>query len=474
MSDDIRDNKDKTRILGHTARMGVDAAVEVWAPPSQQEIDALPPLPRRPARGWKLSRDDGPQEPAPQMLHHEPEDAVTEEEEIPSPAPKSAAPAPPPSEMRPTGIEEGSVQAMIWERPGDAAKMVRTMVMEGNTAPDGEGDQSPIEEAAILFIGLGQELSSEVFKHFSDYEIEEITQAISYMKNVATEKRDAIMEDFKRHMQAGEWFLHGGIDYARQILERAVGPRKSSEILNRVITRVSSGFYMLKNVAPDQIAPFISHEHPQTVALILSQLDSAQAAGILSQLPERMQSDVAYRITTMENITPNVIKQIEESLEQSLRDILSGDQDVGGPKVVADMLNMTGSSVEKNVLDQMDGQDPEVAEAVRNLMFVFEDIAKLTDRDLQKLLDEIDKEDNLRRSLSISLKAAQKQTKDKLFGKMSEGMRQTVEQEMVELGPMRLADVEEAQLRVVQQVRALEEKGEVTIVRGASTDDFVD
>jgi flagellar motor switch protein FliG len=192
------------------------------------------------------------------------------------------------------------------------------------------------------------------------------------------------------------------MDFARGALERAVGPRKAPEILDRVASTVSSGFYMLKNVAP-----FISHEHQQIIGLILSQLELAQASGILAQLPERMQADVAYRIATMENIRPAVRQEIEEALEASLRDILGGNQDVGGPKVVADMLNLTGSSVENNVLDQMDAQDPEVAESVRNRMFTFADINQLTDRKLQ-----------------ILLRAVEDELKDKVLGNMSERVRQ--------------------------------------------------
>ena len=181
-----------------------------------------------------------------------------------------------------------------------------------------------------------------------------------------------------------------------------------------------------------------------------------------------MQADVAYRVATMENITPNVIKEIEESLEQSLRDILGGNQDVGGPKVVADMLNLTGSSVEKNVLDQMDGQDPEVAESVRNLMFVFDDISKLTDREIQTLMREVDQKD-----LVVALKAAADELKEKILGNMSEHVRTFISEEMEFQGPMRLSEVEEVQLRIVQQVRQLEEQGQITIVRGDSEDSFV-
>ena len=256
------------------------------------------------------------------------------------------------------------------------------------------GDSEPelplTQKVAIVMVALGEEVSGEVMKHLSDYEIEEITQAIAGLKNTSIDVMDRILNEFEASLLAGEWVSQGGIDFARQALERAVGPRKAQEILDRISSQVSSGFYMLRNVPADQIAPFISHEHPQSIALILSQLEADQASGILSQLPERLQSDLAYRLATMENITPNVLKEIEESLESSLRDMLGGNQDVGGPKVVADILNLTGSSLEKNVLDNMDAQDPEVAESVHNLMFVFEDISKLSDREIQTLMREVD------------------------------------------------------------------------------------
>ena len=205
-----------------------------------------------------------------------------------------------------------------------------------------EEEEIPLDQkVAIVMVALGEEVSGEVMKFLSDYEIEEITQAIASLKTISVELMDKVLEDFEQHLMAGEWISQGGEDFARAALERALGPQKAAEILERVSNKVASGFYMLKNVASDQIAPFISSEHPQTIALILSQLDGAQASGILSQLPERLQSDVAYRIATMDNITPSVIKQIETSLETQLRDILGGNQDVGGPQVVADMLNLT-------------------------------------------------------------------------------------------------------------------------------------
>ena len=338
---------------------------------------------------------------------------------------------------------------------------------EFENAQGGEDSLPPLQKVAIVMVALGEEASGEVMKHLTDYEIEEITQAIAGLKNISVEVMDGILEEFEQLLVAGEWISQGGLDFARQALERAVGPRKAQEILDRISSQ-PLGFQMLRNVPPDQIAPFISHEHPQSIALILSQLEPDQASGILAQLPERLQSDIAHRIATMENITPNVLSEIEESLEASLRDMLGGNQDVGGPKVVADILNLTGSTVEKNVLDNMDAQDPEVSESVRNLMFVFDDISKLTDNDIQTLMREVDQKD-----LVIALKSASDEMKEKVLGNMSERVRTFITEEMAFQAPMRLSEVEEVQLRIVQQVRQLEEQGQVSIMKGDSDDQFV-
>ena len=331
-----------------------------------------------------------------------------------------------------------------------------------------EDELSSRQKAAIIMVSLGEEAAGEMMKYLADFEIEDITHIITELKSLPNDIQDRVLEEFEQHLLAGEWVNQGGVDFARAALERAVGPRRAQEILDRVTTNTNSGFYMLKNVAPEQIAPFISNEHPQTIALILSQLEPNQAAGILSQLPEGVQAEVAYSIATLDNITPSVLKQIEESLEINLKDILGGHKDVGGPKVVADMLNLTGGSVEKSVLDKLDAQDPEVAETVRNMMFVFDDLHMLTDREIQVVLREVEQKD-----LVIALKTASEEVKNKILDNMSERVRAFVEEEMDFLGPMRLSEVEEVQLRVVQKVRQLEEQGQVTIVRGAAEDTFV-
>ncbi len=325
------------------------------------------------------------------------------------------------------------------------------------------------QKIAVLRISLGQETTAEVMKYLTDMEIEMIAQSISEMEVVTTEQEDEVLEEFEAMLLAGKYVSQGGMDFARGALEKALGPRKAQALLDRVSSTTTSGFYMLRNVDPNQIIPFLSKEHPQTISLILSQLDSAQAAGVLNGLPEEMQADVAYRIAQMENISPEVLRELEDVLANELQAIMSGQiTEIGGPKTVAEILNSTGRSTEKAVLERLDAQDPELAEEVRNQMFVFDDIANLTDREIQMILREVDTKD-----LAIALKGGSEEVQDRIFGNVSERVGTMIKEEMQFSGPVRTSDVEEVQLRVVQTVRQLEEAGQVTIVRGGSTDEFV-
>ena len=318
-------------------------------------------------------------------------------------------------------------------------------------------------------IALGQETTAEVMKYLTDFEIEQIAEAIAGLDVVTTEQEDEVLEEFEQLLIAGKYVSQGGMDFARGALEKALGPRKAQGLLDRVTSTTSSGFYMLRNVDPNQIIPFISKEHPQTIALILSQLDAAQAAGVLNGLPEELQSDVSFRIAQMENISPQVLRELEDTLAQELQAILAGQvTEIGGPKAVAEILNRTGRSTEKAVLERLDAQDPELAEEVRIQMFVFDDIAKLTDREIQMILREVDTKD-----LSTALKGSSEEMEERILGNMSERVGMMLREEMEFSGPVRMSDVEEVQLRIVGTVRQLEEAGQVTIVRGDSNDVFV-
>jgi len=325
------------------------------------------------------------------------------------------------------------------------------------------------QKVAILMIALGQDTTAEILKYLNDYEIEDIAQAIAELKTVTTEQEDEVLEEFEQLLMAGKYISMGGIDFARGALEKALGPRRAQQMLDRVTATTSGGFYLLRNIAPNQIAPFISKEHPQTIALILAQLEPGQAAGVLNILPEELQSEVSYRVATIENISPQVLREIEQSLAGELQAIITGQvTEIGGPKKVAEILNMTGRSTEKAVLEKLDAQDPEIAEEIRNMMFTFDDIARLTDREIQLLLREVDTKD-----LAIALKGSSPEMQDRIFSNVSERVSTMIKEEMEFSGPVRLSDVEEVQLRIVQTVRQLEEAGQITVVRGETQDVFV-
>ena len=327
---------------------------------------------------------------------------------------------------------------------------------------------SSLSKVAILMVALGQETASRIMKYLSEYEIEQITRTIAELRHITPETQSQVLEEFGQHILAGQYITEGGVDFARGMLERALGSEEAQKVLDRVFHTATSPFNQLQNINPEQLAPFLQNEHPQTIALILSQLTPNQAAGVLALLPEALQADVTHRVATMETISPEAVRQLEKSMETQLGEILGGTQEVGGAKAVANILNLTGYSTEKNVLEQLEAEDPELAEQVRNLMFTFDDIAKLTDQEIQAVLREVDQQD-----LVIALKAASSEVKDRVLGNMSERVRTYIWQEMDFTGPMRLSEVEEVQLRIMQQVRQLEEQGQIAISRGEGEDVFV-
>ena len=332
-----------------------------------------------------------------------------------------------------------------------------------------EGGIPARQKVAILMIALGQDATAEVMKYLVDSEIEEIAQAITELEVVTTEQEDEVLAEFEQLLIAGKYVSQGGVDFARGALEKALGPRKAQQVLDRVASTTSSGFYMLRNVDPNQIIPFISKEHPQTIALILAQLDAGQAAGVLNGLPEPLQWDVANRIANLESISPQVLRELEESLAGELQMLLTGQvTEIGGPKAVAEILNHAGRSTERAVLERLDARNPELAEQVRNEMFVFDDITKLSDREIQMLLREVDSKD-----LATALRGSSEELTERILSNMSERVGQMIKEEMEFAGPLRLSDVESVQLRILQTVRQLEEVGQVTVIRGDTADLFV-
>ena len=320
------------------------------------------------------------------------------------------------------------------------------------------------EKAAIILIAMGKEMSAQIMRYLSEPEIEKLTTEIARVENIDSKTEMAVLNEFFSMLKASEFISEGGIDYAKDLLEASVGKTRAEGIIKKISeTLHPSGFSLLKDVDPVHLIEFIRNEHPQTIALILSQLNPTQASGVISQLPEDVQTDVAMRIATMEKISPEIINEIESVLDVHLKEVISGNLSAsGGVKAVASILNLVDRSTEKSIVSNMEMENPELASNIKNLMFVFEDILILDDRSIQLILKEVDTKE-----LAIALKAASDELKEKLFKNVSERVEQMIKEEMEFTGPTRISVVEESQQRIVEIVRRLEDEQQIVIVRGS-------
>lgn len=323
------------------------------------------------------------------------------------------------------------------------------------------------QKAALLLVTLGPEISAQVFKHLNEDEIEQLTLEIANVRKVDPATREMIVDEFHQLCLAQEYISQGGITYAKEVLEKALGQQKALEIINRLTATLQvRPFDFARKSDPQQILNFIQNEHPQTIALVLSYLEPAQASAILSSLPVEHQAEVARRIALMESTSPEVISQVEEILEQKLSSTVTDDYtSAGGIEAVVQILNGVDRGTERTILEELEIRDPELAEEIKKRMFVFEDIVTLDNRSIQRVIREVDKDD-----LLLSLKVASEEVKEVLFRNMSKRMVEHLKEEMEIMGPVRLKDVEEAQTRVVAVIRRLEEAGEIIISRGGGND----
>lgn len=318
------------------------------------------------------------------------------------------------------------------------------------------------QKAAIVMIALGADLSAKVLKHLPEEEIEQVSQQISLMENIPKEVQAAVIEEFIELTQAREYLLHGGYKYAREVLEKALGPQKAEEILNKVAVTIQNiPFSSLRRTDARQLLSFIRDEHPQTIALILTYLVPEQAALILSSLPNEKQSDVARRVAVLERISPEVVREVERVLERKLSMVAQQDQAVGGLKTLVNILNRVDRSTEKTILEELEASDPDLADEIRKQMFVFEDIVKLHDTAIQRVLREVDTKD-----LARAMRGANEEVNERIFKNMSRRAADMLRDEIQYMGPIRLREVEEAQQKIVQIIRRLDETGEIIIARG--------
>ncbi|GAA0329802.1 flagellar motor switch protein FliG [Oceanobacillus oncorhynchi subsp. oncorhynchi] len=326
------------------------------------------------------------------------------------------------------------------------------------------------QKAAILLISLGPDVSAQVYKYLSEEEIEKLSLDISSVKKVDSNLKEDILNQFHQIAVAQDYISQGGIGYAKTVLEKAFGKQEASSIINRLTSSLQvRPFDFARKADPQQVLNYIQGEHPQTIALILSYLDAEQSGQILSALPKNVQADVASRIATMDSTSPEIISQIEQVLEKNISSSMTEDYtQTGGIQTVVEVLNGVDRSTERTILEALETQDPDLAEEIKKRMFVFEDIVTLDNRAIQRVIREVDNDD-----LRLSLKVASNEVKDIVFQNMSERMVTTFKEEMEFMGPVRLKDVEEAQTRIVNVIRGLEEKGEIVVARGGGDDIIV-
>ncbi len=327
---------------------------------------------------------------------------------------------------------------------------------------------SGLRKAAILLVAMGEEASSNIFKQLNDTEVEMLTKEISLMQTVQADVISNVTEEFYNMVLAQNYIAAGGPAYAKKILEKALNIDKATEILKRVQRSLEiKGFNVLKDVDSTQLLAFIQKEHPQTIALVLTQIEIEQAASILSDIPVDLRRDVMQRYATMDTVPQDMVHGIEKILESRI-DFGQGGSKFGGVKASAEILNMVGRTVEKNILEGLSKTDPELATEIKNLMFVFEDIIILDDRSIQRVLKEIDSKE-----LSFALKAVSDEVKNKILSNISERASSMVVEEMEYMGPVRLREVEEAQQRIVETIRQLEDEGEIVVLMGAKGEELI-
>ena len=324
-------------------------------------------------------------------------------------------------------------------------------------------DYTGIQKAAILLIALGPERSADIFKHLKEDEIEELTLEIANTRSVSPQVKEDVLNEFYQICLAQQYIAEGGIGYAKELLDKALGEDRAKEVITKLTASLQvRPFEFVRKTDPSQLLNFIQDEHPQTIAMILSYLTSAQAALVIGALPPEKQADVAKRIAMMDRTSPDVIKEVERVLEKKLSSLVNQDYTiVGGVDAIVSILNTVDRTTEKHIMESLEIEEPELADEIRKKMFVFEDILLLDDRAIQRVLRDVDNAD-----LGVALKAANEEVQNVIFKNLSKRLAAMIKEDMEFMGPVRMKDVEEAQQKVVSVIRKLEDSGEIVISRG--------
>jgi flagellar motor switch protein FliG len=327
----------------------------------------------------------------------------------------------------------------------------------------GEQEITGVQKAAVLLIALGPEKSSQIFKHLKEEEIEELTLEIANTRSITPQLKENVINEFYEVCLAQQYIAEGGIGYAKELLEKALGQDKALDVIGKLTASLQvKPFEFVRKADASQILNFIQDEHPQTIALILSYLSAQQAALILSALTPDRQAEVAKRVATMDRTSPDVIKEVERVLETKLSSLVNQDYTViGGVDSVVEILNAVDRGTEKHIMETLEIEDPELADEIRKKMFVFEDILLLDDRAIQRVLRDVDNND-----LAIALKGSTEQVQAAIFNNLSKRLAAMIKEDMDFMGPVRMKDVEEAQQKIVNIIRKLEDSAEIIISRG--------
>lgn len=342
-----------------------------------------------------------------------------------------------------------------------------------NALPEKESVQrySGLQKAAVLMVTLGEELSGMVLKHLEEDEVAAIGKEVARIPAITAAEAEGILDEFYQMSMAQDYVLKGGLEYARKMLMSAFGPETATRILDRLVKLLghdTASFDALQKADPQQLAKFIHSEHPQTIALILSHLGPSQAAGLLFSLPPELRADVALRMANLEQISPDIISKIAGIIDQKLKALgeLSRES-YGGVRAVAEMFNRLDSATSKEILDTIEAQDPNLAETIRHLMFVFEDLLLIDQNGIKEILARVD-----RKLLTVALKGTSDQLKNHFMQCMSQRGAEMLREDMEALGPVKIKEVEAAQQQIISVVRQLEAEG-VLSLKGAVGEQYV-
>ena len=327
-----------------------------------------------------------------------------------------------------------------------------------------------VQKAAVLLIVLGPEKSATIFKHLKEDEIEELTLEIANTRTITPQMKEDVIEEFYQVCLAQQYIAEGGINYAKELLEKSFGEDKAKDVIGKLTASLQvKPFEFVRKTDPSQLLNFIQDEHPQTIALILSYLSPAQSALIISALAPDRQADVAKRIAMMDRTSPDIIKEVEKVLESKLASLVNQDFTIiGGVDAVVEILNTVDRGTEKHIMETMEIEEPELADEIRKKMFVFEDILLLDDRAIQRVLRDVDNSD-----LAIALKGSNEEVQNAIFNNLSKRLAVMIKEDMEFMGPVRMKDVEEAQQKIVNIIRKLEDSAEIVISRGGGDEIIV-